>query len=279
MMAREVERLVLSRVEEILSNNKNVSHVSLVKIKRQELSYNIVAKLESEDAERKFIIKVSYNISEVSREDIIDLTVLSKITSAIPIIVGLKEGYEKLRDDVVYRRIGVVALSITAFKKVVEGQPLRLVKDRGIIKAKVQGERLRRKREILGLSLGDVARVLHVTRKTVYEYERGTFEASERTARLLIELFGEDVLEEVPLEPKLEHHSLFLQSRRVDSRELEEKYSLDNVTEAYKLKRSHAHIAVSSGKERYLIVPRREDTEEAMRVAEVLDAQTLINGN
>ncbi len=279
MSAREIERLVISRIEEILSTSKSVRHVSLVKIKAPGLSYNIVAKVEDEESEKKFVIRVSYNIGDVPREDIVDLTVLSKITSAIPIIIGFKDGSEELRDDIVYRKMGIVALSITAFKRVIEGQPLRLVKDRGIVKAKIHGEKLRHKREVLGLSLGDVARVLHVTRKTVYEYERGTFEASERTARLIIKLFGEDVLEEVPLEPRLEYQAKYLEARRVSIDELRERYSLSEVREAYALKRSHANIAISGNKERYLVVPRDRDMEEARKIAEVLDAQTLINGN
>jgi len=279
MSIREIEKLAISRVEEILSSAKNVRHVSLVKTKHTGFSYNIIAKIEDDEKEKKFIIKISYDIDNVSREDIIDLTVLSKVTSAIPIIIGFREGSEELRDDVVYRKMGVVALSITAFKRVIEGQPLRLVKDRGIIKAKIHGEKLRLKREMLGLSLGDLARVLHVTRKTVYEYERGNLEASERTARLIISLFGEDVLEEVSLEPKFEYQVRYLETRKIDVKEVRERYSLPEAKEAYRLKKSHANIAVFGGKERYLIVPRDRDMDEVRRVAEVLDVQTLINGN
>lgn len=37
----------------------------------------------------------------------------------------------------------------------------------------------------------------------MYEYERESMEASERTARILIEIFSEDVLNDVDLRPRM----------------------------------------------------------------------------
>ncbi|WP_243671484.1 hypothetical protein [Vulcanisaeta sp. JCM 16161] len=37
----------------------------------------------------------------------------------------------------------------------------------------------------------------------MYEYERGSMEASERTARILINVFNEDVLSDVDLRPRM----------------------------------------------------------------------------
>lgn len=267
--------LLVEKVERILGE---CGYCRFVKVSDLSLSYNVVAHVRSSGEERKLLIKTVYDISKVSKEEVVDMAVLSKVTSAVPLIVGVKEGEEKLREDTLYRKLGVPALSIQGFRKMLMGEPIRLVKDRGIVKAKVKGEELRKRREEQGLSLGDVAEMLKVSRKTVYEYERGTFEASERTARLLMKIFGEDIIENVEIEPKFEMCRKYIESRKVAAEDISRKFSIVP-EEAYKLEKTHGKLVLScSESEKYMVISKRTLLEEAKEVAQILEVDTLING-
>ncbi len=267
--------LLLSKIEKILEES---GKSKLVKIPNASLSYNVVARAKIDRDKKKVLIKAVYDIASVSREELIDMAILSKITHAVPIIVGVKEGNEKLKPDTVYRKLGIPALSISAFRKIVRGEPIRLVKDRGIVKAKIRGEELRKRREQFGLSLGDVAEMLHVSRKTVYEYERGTFEASERTARILMQIFGEDIIEKVDLEPKLEACRRYMEDRKIDLDDVSRRYSIQP-EEAYKLEKTHGKLVISCSEyEKYIVVSRRSFSDEVKEVTEILEIKPIING-
>ncbi|NPA22696.1 MAG: helix-turn-helix domain-containing protein, partial [Crenarchaeota archaeon] len=268
--------LLVEKVERILG--EYASCCRFVKVSDFSFSYNVVAYVRSCGDERKLLIKAVYDISMVSKDEVVDMAVLSKVTSAVPLIVGVKEGEEKLREDTLYRKLGVPALSVLGFKKVMKGEPIRLVKDRGIVRAKVKGEELRRRREEQGLSLGDVAEMLKVSRKTVYEYERGTFEASERTARLLMKIFGEDVIESVDIEPKLDACRKYIENRKVATEDICRRFAI-TPEEAYKLERTHGKLVFAcSESEKYMVISKRSLIEEAREVAQILEVDTLING-
>lgn len=276
-MHRDITLTILSKLEKILSSR---TACSMVKVPDTSMSYNLIvrARLVQDQDEKTLIIKVSYDVNTVTKDEIIDIVAISRITSAIPMLVGVKEGNEKMREDVAYRKMGVIAMSVNAFKRIVEGKQIRLVKDRGIIKARIRGEELRRRREQLGLSLGDVAEMLKVSRKTVYEYERGTFEASERTARLLMQYFGEDIIEEVSLEPKIETCQKYLEHRKVSRELIQEKFAIEP-REAYRLEHTHGKVAIAcNDDERYMIIPRRRYDDKVDRIVNILDVKPIING-
>ncbi|OYT27327.1 MAG: hypothetical protein B6V02_00075 [Thermoprotei archaeon ex4572_64] len=146
-------------------------------------SYDVIAKVRVNSDDRKLIIKISSDVDRIVKSEIVDLALLSKTANALPIIIGLFINNKLMSNDVVYRKFGIVAMSFKSLKNILNGKPIKFIKERGVTKAKVKGELLRKLREEAGLSLGDLAEMLGVNRKTVYEYERGTFEASERTAK------------------------------------------------------------------------------------------------
>ncbi|MFP3492360.1 MAG: helix-turn-helix domain-containing protein, partial [Vulcanisaeta sp.] len=192
---------------------------------------------------------------------------LSKVSNSTPLIVGVRYGDEGMVDGVAYKVHGIYAVGIRTFKRILDDN-IKLVKDKGMVRARIKGQLLRRLREDRGMSLGDLAKALGVTRKTVYEYERGSMEASERTARALVELFGEDVLGEVDLRPNDEEILSDIKAREdaVDE-------SVKNLLPSFKLYslvKAHAKIAAHSISESYLVEDRDRVNNEVINVAKVL---------
>ena len=231
------------------------------------LSYDVIIRVPNREDGGKFIIKVKEDVERVSKAVITDLVILSKVSNSTPLIVGVRYGDEGMMDGVAYKVHGIYAVGIRTFKRILDDN-IKLVKDKGMVRARIKGQLLRRLREDRGMSLGDLAKALGVTRKTVYEYERGSMEASERTARALVELFGEDVLGEVDLRPNDEELLSDIKAREDTVDE-----SVKNLLPSFKLYslvKAHAKIAAHSTSESYLVEDRDRVNNEVINVAKVL---------
>ncbi|WP_054842724.1 helix-turn-helix domain-containing protein [Vulcanisaeta distributa] len=236
------------------------------------LSYDAIIRIPNyrDNEEGKFIVKVKEDADRVSREAIVDLIVLSRVSNSTPIIVGINYGDEEMADGVAYKVHGIYAVGIRTFKRILDNEGgVKFVKDKGIVRASVKGQLLRRLREDRGgMSLGDLAKILGVTRRTVYEYERESIEASERTARILINIFNEDILNDVNLRPRDEEVINEVREREEmvdeDIKELLPSFRL------YSLLKAHTKVAAHSQSESYLVEDKRRVSNEVFNVAKVL---------
>ncbi|WP_243671485.1 hypothetical protein [Vulcanisaeta sp. JCM 16161] len=119
------------------------------------LSYDAIIRIPNyrDDEEGKFIVKVKEDADRVSREAIVDLIVLSRVSNSTPIIVGVNYGDEEMADGVAYKVHGIYAVGIRTFKRILDNEGVKFVKDKGIVRAGVRGQLLRRLREDRGMSL------------------------------------------------------------------------------------------------------------------------------
>ena len=147
---------------------------------------------------KKLFLRITSDTENLGKADIVELKASSRIYNASPLIVAYSsKGYE-VEDDVVYEKHGVYVVSVQGLKNIIEEkEPIYIYNYRGVYVVKINPKKLREKREELGLSLGDLASLLGVSRKTIYEYERGSMNLSIEKAARLLELFGEEVFEPV----------------------------------------------------------------------------------
>ncbi len=64
---------------------------------------------------------------------------------------------------------------------------------------RVNGRKFREKREQYGYSLGDIASLLNVSRKSVYLYEQESMEVSLHVALRIIDVLGDEVFKPIPV--------------------------------------------------------------------------------
>lgn len=240
------------------------------------LSYDMIIRIpRSNDEDIKYIVKVREDVYKVDRDTILDLAILSEVSKSTPLIVGLRYNNEEMKDGVAYKIHGIYAVNIRTMKRVLDNDSIRYVKDKGIIKAKVRGSLLKQLRERNNMSLGDLANILGVSRRTIYEYERGTFEASERTAHILEELFGKDVLSNIDLRSSINEIMDEIMDREIivndDVKRLLRSFRL------YSLLKAHVKLAAQSmDNKAYLVEDRENMNKEVVRVASVLDVGIAI---
>ncbi len=167
-------------------------------------SIDIVAKFKSG---RLALIKVADDIENLSKNDVEDLKKVASIIGSGALIVSDRAGGSELASGVVYEKHGVKVINVKSLERSLSGRERIYVYQSGdTLKARVRGSLMREIRVRRGLSLGAVASHVKVSRRTIYEYERGSIEPGVDKAERLAELFGEEIFMPVdflePLKPE-----------------------------------------------------------------------------
>jgi putative transcriptional regulator len=133
-------------------------------------SFDLIARQN----ETLLIIKVVSHIDSVTEEAAHDLDQVSVYLRGSPLIIGEKARDAELQRGAVYLRYGIGAISVaTLHDYFVEKVPPLIFASPGGLYVTINGEALRELREQANLSLGDLAHLLGVSRRTISKYEGG----------------------------------------------------------------------------------------------------------
>lgn len=135
-------------------------------------------------------LKCLYNIDSLSREAAAELRRLAQYLLGSALVVGERARNHPIERDVVYMRHGVPVVNFdTLYDYLIEDTPPLIQSEPGGLYASVSGERLRELRIRRNMSIGFVAQILGVSRRTVKKYEDGDMKLSVDVAIKLEELF------------------------------------------------------------------------------------------
>ena len=185
-------------LEETLSIMKRAGFiVSIISYPEDKRSIDIVGARGS----KKTLIKITMNTRDLSSVEYNDLKKAARAYDASPLIISEKTDYGLIEEDIVIKKKGLNIVSIELFKNYLLGKTEPLVyRLQGSYLVRINPVKFRKKREEeLGYSLGELAEMIGVTRKAVYEYERGEIDVSIDTAIRIAEIMGEDVFEPIDL--------------------------------------------------------------------------------
>ncbi len=170
--------------------------VSLVNYPRQheKRSIDVLATRSGES----ILIKISTDIEDLNAREARELRRLSLVLGASPLLVALREHGEKLEDIVAYERYGVYALTPCGLEAALRNE-VYVARRHGDFYMRIDGARLREARESRGMSLGDLASLVGVTRRSIYEYERSTMDVSLTVALRILDILGEEVFKPIPV--------------------------------------------------------------------------------
>ena len=148
-----------------------------------------------------FLLKILVNIDSLQKLHALELKLLAKFLAASPLLVGHRcRRHGMIPDGVVYNRHGIPAVTPhTARNLLVEGLLPLVYASRGGLYVKLNSEFLRSVRETRNLSLGELAREIGVSRRAIYDYERGQMDTSLETAIRLEEVLGVPVFSSIDI--------------------------------------------------------------------------------
>ncbi|MBO4302229.1 transcriptional regulator [Methanosarcinaceae archaeon] len=153
------------------------------------------------------LCKVLFNIDGINEETAKEMRVLAAYLNGVPIVIGAKTRDQLLEDNVVYMRYNVVAISLrTLYDYFVEDIPTLISAAPGGLYVSIDGGALREARLSHDMSLGALASVVGVSRRTISKYEEDGMDASIDIVLSLEEIFNVelakpiDILQPIPID-------------------------------------------------------------------------------
>lgn len=144
------------------------------------------------------LIKILEDANAITQDYTYEMKKISTYINGSPIIIAEKAGI-KIQDNVVYSRFGIFTLNTNTFKNSIEKKLPFISRSKAGLTACIKGDKLKKKREQLGLSLNSLSKKLGISSRMVARYESGNQEITLKKAFKLYELFGGDVFNKINL--------------------------------------------------------------------------------
>lgn len=231
------------------------------------------------------LVKVTLDLKQLPKNEAAELSSVASTFNVPAIITALYNRGSPLIDGVVYEKMGLLAVSPDTLEGVLSGsEQLYVYASKESFKVKVNPEKLRERRTAMNMSLGHVASYLGVSRKAVYEYEKGSMDPTVDKAEKLVRLFGEDILDEIDIfnPPKpLQRESL--KPSTIEEARLADELAMKGLNVVHTRRTATDVIAASKKIKITAIVERQRESlstlveraEYAAKLAEAVDAETI----
>ena len=162
------------------------------------------------------LIKLHSDVDAFSRLDSNELRVIAGRVSAAALVVSGETHEKPLEDDTVYSRYSVYVVTDKTLRNIAcrTGYPLVNAGPGGYF-VEVDGRLIEKRRSELGLSIGNLAEMIGVSRRTLYGYERCMAKASVSTAYKLAKVLGVPVAKAINVleKSKKQRACLFLRAK------------------------------------------------------------------
>ena len=213
-MSQSNRLAVLTNVEHILhKNGYNIAKLSF----GSKACFDIIAKKK----DQLIIIKVEPYIDNFNRDNSFELKNIAAFLNASPLIIGERgRRFSELDDGLVLLRYGIPVISSETFAKLIsQGVPPIVYCSKGGYFVQINRKLLRQARLEKNLSYADLAHLIGVSRRTVYEYEHSINPTPTTAAKLEeildspitqgIKIFNIDIEKETRPEYSIENLSKF----------------------------------------------------------------------
>ncbi len=185
----------LAIVDAVVKILKKAGFVVTDLVETKPRCFDIVARKDN----TVLLLKVLYNIDSLKPEMAEEMKIVAKLLKASPIVIGEKFKFDYLERGVVYNRHGLPVINTATFYDfIVEGIAPMVYSAPGGYYVKLDNEKIREVREKLGISLGEMAKLLGVSRRTVKKYEEG-IDTTVETALKIEEILGTYVIKAIDI--------------------------------------------------------------------------------
>jgi putative transcriptional regulator len=181
-------------LEEVLGIIKKAqSKGDLILYPREGRSVDIVTRVQN----KALLLKVTENLDELSKQEVSDLKKARVAYDAYTVIIAQRDEKGDLEDEVVYYKYDNIAVTPKTLEDyIVKGQKSLVAYIRGNYVLKINPEKLRERASESGISRGELADLLGISKKAVYMYERGEMHIVLEKGVKLASILGEDIFEE-----------------------------------------------------------------------------------
>jgi putative transcriptional regulator len=148
--------------------------------------------------DKTVLIKIHSDVDTFSLQDSQELKAIASYLSATSLVISQKTHDKTLADDTVYSRYAVFVVTEKTIKNMAlqTANPLIYAGPGGYF-VEIDGALAEKRRKELGLSIGKLAEMIGVSRRTLYGYERGMAKASVSSAYNLEKTLGIPVVKPI----------------------------------------------------------------------------------
>lgn len=233
------------------------------------------------------LIKVSSDVDAFSSHSARELKVIANRVSVASLLISQQTHGKPLEDDTVYSRNGIFVVTKKTIRNIAleTANPL-IYAGPGGYSVKVDGQLVEKRRKELGLSIGKLAIMIGVSRRTLYGYERGMAKASVKSAYKLAKTLGVPVAKPINiLEKKRKKHQLCLMKarhafiREILLQKVLKKFAHYDISPVY---RAPFDFIINIPKNRRVIigsVAARNDMSLDKRIEEIISLCTVIQAH
>jgi putative transcriptional regulator len=206
---------------EILGTTEQILEKAGFQLSKRCSSRSSCFDLAAHKKKQLIFLKICADIGNACLNDAAELQKISGCFSATPLIIGEKTRKRPLEDDTVYTRydIGVITPE-TLQDMVLKGMHPLVEAGPGGYYIKLDGNLIKKQRQKMGLSVGRLAEMVGISRRTLYGYERGMAKASVPTAYRLEWIMGAPVVQNADISQAPEHTCFLAAARQLVSKHL-----------------------------------------------------------
>ncbi|MCJ7762464.1 helix-turn-helix domain-containing protein [Candidatus Bathyarchaeota archaeon] len=157
------------------------------------------------------LIKIHSDIDTFSHQDATELKIIADHVSTASLLISQKTHDKPLADDTVYSRHAIFVVTEKTIKSMAlqTANPIVYAGPGGYF-VEINGALVEKRRKELGLSIGKLADMICVSRRTLYGYERGMAKASVASAYNLAKTLGIPVAKSINIFEKTRKQSYCL---------------------------------------------------------------------
>ncbi|PIN86944.1 hypothetical protein COV19_01980 [Candidatus Woesearchaeota archaeon CG10_big_fil_rev_8_21_14_0_10_44_13] len=147
---------------------------------------------------RILLIKVLLDANAISEDHAGQMKSLSRYMNASPLVIAEKAG-QNLETNVVYSREGIYTLNFDTFRNCIDEKLPFVASTNAGLTATIIGEKIRQKKDELGLSLAQLSRKIGVSRRMIVKYgaEEAVSQITMSKAEKIYRVFGHDVFTKI----------------------------------------------------------------------------------
>ncbi|MBI5061406.1 MAG: hypothetical protein HZB67_03760 [Candidatus Aenigmarchaeota archaeon] len=148
------------------------------------------------------LVKILSNIDSFQETQAENLKILSKNIGAFPCLVGTHTRSEMLENDIIYERFDISAFTPDTLESILDNNPPHVYRSKGGLFMEIEPSLLKNSRKSRRLTQHELAELVGVTKKSIYEHESRRMKAIRETVESLERLLKEDL--SVPFNLKIE---------------------------------------------------------------------------
>lgn len=180
---------VLERIN-LLLKKANFETLSLdnFSTKKNKFCFDILVKKQ----DIIFSIKVFPNIDNLNQDILHDMKSLSLLLKSKPLLIGIRNRYQKLEDNAIYIRDDLPFITVKTLENILNNKYPYILARRGGGVLFLNGDIVKKLRAEQNISRQELANKIGVTKRTICSYENENMRPSEKIAEKMVEIFEDD---------------------------------------------------------------------------------------